>query len=248
MLPRSRGSSSRITGAGWGSREHPGHRRAGALGDRHHRGAGGQRRELLEHLPVEQEGPRQPGAEVGGEGVGQLPQFVRVAGDEQLEARTEPERVLDRVEAFEHRQRRVAAGTAEARDQLTVLHGAIIPAGARVLELATMRLEGVHHITAITGDAPGNVEFYTGLLGLRMVKRTVNQDDPTVYHLFYGDEDGSPGMDLTFFEYPGAAPGRAGAGMIHRILWRVGSPGVLDFWGKSGSRRPRWGAGAAMAG
>ncbi len=93
-----------------------------------------------------------------------------------------------------------------------------------------MRLEGVHHITAITGDAPGNVEFYTGLLGLRMVKRTVNQDDPTVYHLFYGDEDGSPGMDLTFFEYPGAAPGRAGAGMVHRILWRVGSPAALDFW------------------
>jgi len=93
-----------------------------------------------------------------------------------------------------------------------------------------MRLEGVHHITAITGDAPRNVEFYTALLGLRMVKRTVNQDDPTVYHLFYGDEDGSPGMDLTFFEYPGAAPGRPGAGMIHRILWRVGSPAAVDFW------------------
>ena len=74
-----------------------------------------------------------------------------------------------------------------------------------------MRLEGIHHITAITADAPGNVEFYTGVLGLRMVKRTVNQDDPTVYHLFYGDDDGSPGMDLTFFEYPGAARGRPGA-------------------------------------
>ena len=93
-----------------------------------------------------------------------------------------------------------------------------------------MKLEGVHHITAITADAPRNVEFYTGLLGLRMVKCTVNQDDPTVYHLFYGDEDGSPGMDLTFFEYPGAAPGRPGAGMVHRILWRVGSPEALDFW------------------
>ena len=93
-----------------------------------------------------------------------------------------------------------------------------------------MKLEGVHHITAITGDAPRNVEFYTGVLGLRMVKRTVNQDDPTVYHLFYGDEDGSPGMDLTFFEYPGAAPGRPGAGMVHRILWRVDSPAALDFW------------------
>jgi glyoxalase family protein len=93
-----------------------------------------------------------------------------------------------------------------------------------------MKLEGVHHITAITGDAPGNVAFYTGVMGLRMVKRTVNQDDPTVYHLFYGDEDGSPGMDLTFFEYPGAAPGRAGAGMVHRILWRVSSPAALEFW------------------
>src|SRR3954451_18247218 len=93
-----------------------------------------------------------------------------------------------------------------------------------------MKLDGIHHITAITGDAPGNVEFYTGVLGLRMVKQTVHQDDPTVYHLFYGDEDGSPGMDLTFFEYPGAAPGGAGAGMVHRIVWRVGSRAALDFW------------------
>jgi glyoxalase family protein len=93
-----------------------------------------------------------------------------------------------------------------------------------------MKLEGIHHITAITGDAPGNVEFYAGVLGLRMVKRTVNQDDPTVYHLFYGDEEGSPGMDLTFFEYPGAAPGIAGAGMVHRIVWRVASADALAFW------------------
>ncbi len=93
-----------------------------------------------------------------------------------------------------------------------------------------MQLEGIHHITAITGDAPGNVEFYTGLLGLRMVKKSVNQDDPTVYHLFYGDDQGSPGMDLTFFEYPGAARGSAGAGMVHRIVWRVGSREALEFW------------------
>ena len=93
-----------------------------------------------------------------------------------------------------------------------------------------MKLEGIHHITAITGDAPRNVEFYAGTLGLRMVKKTVNQDDPTVYHLFYGDDDGSPGMDLTFFEYPGARPGRAGAGMVHRIGWRVASEAALDFW------------------
>jgi glyoxalase family protein len=93
-----------------------------------------------------------------------------------------------------------------------------------------MKFEGIHHITAITADAPGNVEFYTGLLGLRMVKKSVNQDDPTVYHLFYGDERGSPGADLTFFEYPQAERGRAGAGMIHRIVWRVASRKALDFW------------------
>jgi glyoxalase family protein len=93
-----------------------------------------------------------------------------------------------------------------------------------------MKLEGIHHITAITGDAPRNVDFYTGVLGLRLVKKTVNQDDPTVYHLFYADEKGSPGSDITFFEYPGAAPGRAGAGMAHTVIWRVGSADALDFW------------------
>ena len=93
-----------------------------------------------------------------------------------------------------------------------------------------MKLEGIHHITAITGDAPRNVDFYARVLGLRMIKKSVNQDDPTIYHLFYGDEEGLPGNDITFFEYPGAAPGRAGAGMIHRILWRIGSEDALDFW------------------
>ena len=93
-----------------------------------------------------------------------------------------------------------------------------------------MQLEGIHHVTAITADAPGNVDFYARLLGLRLVKKTVNQDDPTVYHLFYADERGSPGSDITFFEYPGARPGRAGAGMVHRVVWRVASPDALDFW------------------
>lgn len=93
-----------------------------------------------------------------------------------------------------------------------------------------MKLEGIHHISAITGDARGNVEFYVGTLGLRMVKKTVNQDDPSVYHLFYADEHGTPGSDLTFFEYPGATRGRAGAGMVHRIMWRVGSPEAITFW------------------
>jgi glyoxalase family protein len=93
-----------------------------------------------------------------------------------------------------------------------------------------MKMEGIHHVTAITGDAPGNLDFYTRVLGLRLVKKTVNQDDPTVYHLFYADEQGDPGSDLTFFEYPGAAPGRHGAGMVHTVVWRVGSDEGLDFW------------------
>ena len=93
-----------------------------------------------------------------------------------------------------------------------------------------MRLEGVHHITAITGDAPRNVDFYTRVLGLRLVAKTVNQDDPSVYHLFYADERGRPGAELTFFEYPHATPGRVGAGMVHRIVSRVGSAEALAFW------------------
>ena len=93
-----------------------------------------------------------------------------------------------------------------------------------------MKLEGIHHITAITGDAQRNVDFYAGTLGLRMVKKTVNQDAPSVYHVFYADEQGSPGADLTFFEFRGARQGRAGVGMVHRIGWRVGSPEALDFW------------------
>jgi glyoxalase family protein len=93
-----------------------------------------------------------------------------------------------------------------------------------------MKLEGIHHVSSITGDAQANVDFYAGTLGLRLVKKTVNQDDPTVYHLFYGDDKGSPGLDLTFFEYPGARPGRAGRGMIHRIVLRVRSEEALDFW------------------
>ena len=93
-----------------------------------------------------------------------------------------------------------------------------------------MKLEGIHHVTCITADAPGNVDFYAGTLGLRLVKKTVNQDDPTVYHLFYADERGSAGSDITFFEYPGSPRGRAGAGMVRRIAFRVASNESLDFW------------------
>jgi glyoxalase family protein len=93
-------------------------------------------------------------------------------------------------------------------------------------------LDGIHHISAITADATKNLLFYSGVLGLRLVKKTVNQDNPAVYHLFYADEKGSPGADLTFFEYPGLERGRAGAGMVHRIAMRVASPEALEFWAR----------------
>src|ERR1043165_8206911 len=95
-----------------------------------------------------------------------------------------------------------------------------------------MKLEGIHHITAITENAQRNVDFYAGVLGLRLVKKTVNQDNPTVYHLFFADEGGDPGSALTFFESPGVAPGGAAPGMVHRIVWRVASEDSLDFWAK----------------
>jgi glyoxalase family protein len=93
-----------------------------------------------------------------------------------------------------------------------------------------MALEGLHHVTAITADAPRNVDFYARVLGLRLIKKTVNFDQPDVYHLYYGDELASPGAVLTFFEFPGAAPGRHGDGMPYRIAWRVASDGALAFW------------------
>jgi glyoxalase family protein len=93
-----------------------------------------------------------------------------------------------------------------------------------------MRIDGIHHVTCITADAPRNVDFYTRVLGLRLVKKSVNQDDPTVYHLFYADEAGSAGADITFFEYPGIQRGRAGVGMVHTVGWRVASDAALDFW------------------
>src|SRR5438477_9937023 len=91
-------------------------------------------------------------------------------------------------------------------------------------------LNGIHHISAITADATQNVRFYTGVMGLRLVKKTVNQDNPAVYHLFYSDENGSPGADLTFFEYSGLARGRVGGAMIHRIGFGVGSVVPLGAW------------------
>src|SRR3954452_4331277 len=93
-----------------------------------------------------------------------------------------------------------------------------------------MRLEGMHHITMITGDAANNVAFYAGVLGLRMVKKTVNFDAPDDYHLYFGDERGSPGSILHWFEFAWLRLGRAGAVMVHTIQLGVGSDGSLDYW------------------
>ena len=108
---------------------------------------------------------------------------------------------------------------------------------SRRLEGGAMNLEGIHHITAITGDAPRNVDFYTRVLGLRLAAKTVNQDDPSVYHLFYADELGRAGSDITFFEYPGSPRGRTGPGMVHTIVWRVGEPGRDRLLGAAPRRR-----------
>jgi glyoxalase family protein len=93
-----------------------------------------------------------------------------------------------------------------------------------------MQLEGIHHVTAVTADAPSNADFYVRVMGLRIVKKTINQTDMTTYHIFYGDERASYGNNISFFEYRGRPDGRAGAGNVHRIAWRVGSEDALDFW------------------
>jgi glyoxalase family protein len=93
-----------------------------------------------------------------------------------------------------------------------------------------MQLEGIHHVTAITGDAQRNVDFYVETMGLRLVKKTVNFDAPDVYHLYFGDDAGAPGSVMTFFEVPGARQGRHGAGMVHTVVWRVAGDAALDFW------------------
>src|SRR3954453_10295287 len=93
-----------------------------------------------------------------------------------------------------------------------------------------MKLTGLHHITMITGDAQRNVAFYADLLGLRLVKKTVNFDAPEAYHLYFGDEQGTPGSILTWFEFAGAPRGRAGVGQIHTLQLAVASAAALDFW------------------
>ena len=108
-----------------------------------------------------------------------------------------------------------------------------------------MNLHGLHHITMITGDAQRNVDFYADLLGLRLVKQTVNFDAPDAYHLYFGDEQGAPGTLLTWFEFQDAARGRAGAGMVHLIQLGVGGEESLDFWEGALARARRDGASRA---
>jgi len=92
-----------------------------------------------------------------------------------------------------------------------------------------MKLHGIHHVTAVTADASANHDFYTRVLGMRLVKKTVNQDDVSAYHLFYADGAGTPGTDLTFFDWPVARETR-GTNSIVRTGLRVGSNGSLDWW------------------
>src|SRR3954454_11501616 len=93
-----------------------------------------------------------------------------------------------------------------------------------------MKLVGLHHITMITSDAQKNVDFYADVLGLRLVKKTVNFDDPSAYHLYFGDETGAPGSSLSWFEFAGAPTARGGAGMIHTLTLGVPSAASIDFW------------------
>jgi glyoxalase family protein len=93
-----------------------------------------------------------------------------------------------------------------------------------------VRLDGLHHVTAITADVAANLDFYGRLLGLRLVWQGVNADDPGMRHIAYGDERGTPGSIVTFFDMPGVAGGRPAAGMVHRLLLRVAGDEALDFW------------------
>jgi glyoxalase family protein len=92
-------------------------------------------------------------------------------------------------------------------------------------------VNGVHHITAIAGPAQENLDFYAGVLGMRLVKRSVNQDDPTTYHLFYADAEGHPGSDLTFFPWAQMAPPRPGYGLAMEVGLEIPT-GTLAFWGR----------------
>ncbi|MBY0097024.1 ring-cleaving dioxygenase [Mesobacillus maritimus] len=91
-------------------------------------------------------------------------------------------------------------------------------------------LKGIHHVTAITSSAEKNYEFFTYTLGMRLVKKTVNQDDIQTYHLFFADNTGNPGTDMTFFDFPGIPKGRHGTNEIYKTAFRVPTDAALDYW------------------
>src|SRR5258708_18407295 len=93
-----------------------------------------------------------------------------------------------------------------------------------------MQLHGIHHVTAVTGNVGTNLDFYTHVLGLRLVKKTVNQDDVSAYHLFYADKVGSPGTDMTFFDWPQSHPDRRGTDSISTTMFRVNGHSALEYW------------------
>ncbi|MCC6791442.1 MAG: ring-cleaving dioxygenase [Thermomicrobiales bacterium] len=93
-----------------------------------------------------------------------------------------------------------------------------------------MELGGLHHLTAVTGDAAGNLAFYTKVLGMRLVKQTVNQDDVSAYHLFYGDDCGHAGTEVTFFDWPGIGPNQPGTGAVTETGLRVTGGATLEWW------------------
>jgi catechol 2,3-dioxygenase-like lactoylglutathione lyase family enzyme len=122
----------------------------------------------------------------------------------------------------------------------------------------TTSVHGIHHVTCIAGDAQENLDFYVALLGMRLVKRSVNQDDPGTYHLFYADRVGTPGTDFTFFPWPQMEPGRLGVGLTVEVSFAV-RPESLEYWQKAESteriwielrrcRKPFWGNDLAIPG
>src|SRR5215217_3079312 len=103
------------------------------------------------------------------------------------------------------------------------------------METTTMGRNGIHHVTAIAGPARRNLDFYTRVLGLRLIKKTVNFDDPGTYHFYYGDETGKPGTILTFFPWPGARRGRQGTGQVTETAFAVPFES-LPYWTQRSSR------------
>lgn len=96
-------------------------------------------------------------------------------------------------------------------------------------------LKGVHHVTAITSSAEKDYQFFTYVLGMRLVKKTVNQDDIQTYHLFFADDKGNPGTDMTFFDFPGIPKGTHGTNEIYKTSFRVPSDAAIEYWKKNAS-------------